>query len=291
MNIFLNASHELRAGWKFAAYVIFFFVVLFATRVAFSLAGDLNFPENSLAFLFVNEAALFVPTVAALLLTTRFVDHRPLKTFGIGFLPEWQRDLGKGLGLGAGMVTFLLLGCFTFGYVRIAWTANQAPATTLIGILTLLFVAAANEELLFRGFPLQVLIEAMGRWPAIAALSVLFGLAHTGNPHPSLLGVINTMLAGVLLSVAYVKTRSLWLPYGIHVGWNVGLGFILGFPLSGYDLASLWTTGIAGSDTILGGDYGPEGGVLATFIFAASAVIVNRTNPKVATYVGTVDRT
>ncbi|PYS18406.1 MAG: hypothetical protein DMG11_33410 [Acidobacteria bacterium] len=65
-----------------------------------------------------------------------------------------------------------------------------------------------------------------------------------------------------------------------HVGWNVGIGFVLGFSLSGIDIASLWTTGIAGSDTILGGDYGPEGGLLATFIFSAFAVIVNRIKPR-----------
>jgi hypothetical protein len=66
------------------------------------------------------------------------------------------------------------------------------------------------------------------------------------------------------------------MPYAIHVGWNVGLGYVFGFPLSGIDLASLWTTGIAGSETILGGGYGPEGGLLATFVFGAAAVIVQR---------------
>jgi hypothetical protein len=280
MNILLNANHELRSGWKFAAYVTFFFLFLVATRIAFSFFGDVDLPENSLAFLFVNEGVLCVPTIGALLLSLRFVDHRPPQTFGIGFLPQWQRDLGKGLGLGAVMVAFLLLGCFTLGYVRIGWTATQVPASTLIGTLTLLLLAAANEELIFRGFPLQVLIEAIGTWPAIIALSILFGLAHSGNPNASLLGMANTILAGVLLSVAYVKRRSLWLPYGIHIGWNVGLGFVLGVPLSGVDIASLWTTGIAGRDTILGGDYGPEGGLLATFIFAASAVIVQRSKSR-----------
>src|SRR5438067_12346462 len=116
----------------------------------------------------------------------------------------------------------------------------------------------------------------MGTWPAVLFLSTVFGLVHLNNPNSSLLGTANTMVAGILLSLAYVSARSLWLPYGIHVGWNVGLGFILGFPLSGLDLASLWTTGIAGSDTILGGGYGPEGGLLATFIFASSALIVKK---------------
>ena len=66
------------------------------------------------------------------------------------------------------------------------------------------------------------------------------------------------------------------MPYGIHVAWNVGLGFVFGFPLSGVDIASLWTTGVGGSDLILGGDYGPEGGLLATFAFATAALMVER---------------
>jgi hypothetical protein len=66
--------------------------------------------------------------------------------------------------------------------------------------------------------------------------------------------------------------------YGLHIGWNLGLGFVLGFALSGIDIASLWTTDVKGNATILGGSYGPEGGLLATFIFTASAVIVHRTS-------------
>jgi membrane protease YdiL (CAAX protease family) len=131
---------------------------------------------------------------------------------------------------------------------------------------------------MFRGFPLQILSEGIGTWPAVAVLSAFFGLIHMNNPNATLLGTTNTILAGVLLSLAYVKARSLWLPYAIHVGWNAGVGFILGLPLSGLDLASLWTTGVAGSDTILGGSYGPEGGLLTTFIFGTAAVMVHRRN-------------
>jgi hypothetical protein len=66
------------------------------------------------------------------------------------------------------------------------------------------------------------------------------------------------------------------MPFAIHIGWNAGLGFVFGFPLSGIDIASLWTTGTAGSETILGGSYGPEGGLLATFIFGTAALIVEK---------------
>jgi hypothetical protein len=79
-----------------------------------------------------------------------------------------------------------------------------------------------------------------------------------------------------MLSIAYLQTRWLWFPYGIHIGWNAGLGWVLGFPLSGLDIASLWTSNVAGDPFIVGGNYGPEEGVLGSFIFVASAIIVKK---------------
>ena len=281
MNIFLNANHELRSGWKFAAYVVLFLIIWVAAGIGLTaIYVRSNLPENQLTLLVLNECALFIPAVGALLLAVRFTDGRPLKTFGVGFLPHWRRDLAMGLALAAGMLAVLVTGCYAFGFVKISWTAGQVPVSTLATTLGVLLVAAANEELMFRSFPLRVLMDGVGMWPAVLVMSSIFGLVHLNNPNASLLGTANTILAGILLSLAYVRTGSLWFPYATHVGWNVGIGFVLGFSLSGIDIASLWTTGIAGSDTILGGDYGPEGGLLATFIFGAFAVIVNRIKPR-----------
>ena len=82
---------------------------------------------------------------------------------------------------------------------------------------------------------MQTLIKELARGPPLAFMSILFGLAHANNPNASALGIINTILAGILLSVGYLKTRSLWFPYGLHFGWNAGLGLVLGFSLSGID--------------------------------------------------------
>jgi membrane protease YdiL (CAAX protease family) len=279
MSTFLNSHHELRAGWKFAAYIAFFLLIWVASAIALSMitaGSDSGLLENQLALFWLNELALFLPAVLAMWLTVRFIDHRPLRTFGIGFLPNWRRDLLVGLGLAAGMLALLIAGCKAAGSLSIRWTGQQFSLGTLLATFGFLLLASLTEELVFRGFPLQVLVEGVGEWPAMIGMSVLFGVMHMNNPGASVLGTINTVVAGILLSLAYVRTRSLWLPYAIHVGWNVGLGFVFGFPLSGVGIASLWTTGMAGSDTILGGNYGPEGGLLATFLFAASAVIVER---------------
>jgi membrane protease YdiL (CAAX protease family) len=276
--IFLNENHEIRAGWKFAIYIAFFLLIWVAAAVGLSMlfAVTEGVAENQLALLALNEVALFVPAVAAMLLTIRFVDRRPLKTFGVGFLPGWRRHFILGLILAAAMLGMLMLGCKLFGQLNMQWTGSQVPGITLLSTFLLLLLAALNEELVFRGFPLQILIDGVGKWPAMLILSVLFGALHISNPNSSALGTFNTIVAGILLSLAYVRTRSLWLPYAIHVAWNLGLGFVLGFALSGLGIASLWTTGVSGSDTILGGSYGPEGGLLGTFIFAGAALIVNR---------------
>lgn len=275
MNIFLNSKHELRSGWKFGGFVLLFIVLAIFSAWALSPF----FPaiaEDSLTLIVENEVPLFIGAVGALLVMVRFVDRRPLATFGVGLPPFWKRHFLLGVAIAAGMLAAFVLGSFVFGHVTMAWSAFKWPAGTVFFTFLLLMLAAASEELVFRGFPLQVLSEGMGTWPAVILMSALFGLVHMENPNASFLGTVNTILAGILLSLAYVKTRSLWLPYGIHVGWNVGLGFVFGFPLSGINIASLWTTGVTGSDTIIGGNYGPEGGLLATFIFAGSAVFVQK---------------
>jgi len=276
--IFLNDRQELRSGWKLAAYFATFILIWIATGLAVSIwFARTTLPDDQLTLLWLNEIALLVPAMAVPIMIVRFVDHRPLKTFGIT-IENWHKHLLAGFGIAAGMVLILLAGCYAFGFVHIAWTAGQVPAQTLLETAAVLVIAAAVEELMFRGFPLQVLCEGVGKWPGILVLSGLFGLVHWRNPDATLLGTVNTILAGVLLSLAYWKARSLWLPYAVHLGWNAGIGFVLGMPLSGLNLASLWTTGVGSRDVILGGGYGPEGGLLATFIFGSVALFINRRN-------------
>jgi membrane protease YdiL (CAAX protease family) len=274
MSLLLNSDNALRSGWKFFAYIAFFLLILIATSIV--LETLVAPPSDQIGLLALNGIMLLAPAVGAMWLAVRFLDRRPFQAFGLGFLPYWRTHLLTGVGLAAAMVAILIAGCYAFGYVNMRWTAGLVPPGTLFATFGLILLSAANEELVFRGFPLQVLVEGIGRWPAILAMSLLFGALHLTNPNASVLGVVNTIVAGILLSLAYVKTRSLWLPYGIHIGWNLGLGFVFGFPLSGVDLASLWTTGAAGSETILGGGYGPEGGLLATFLFASTALFVER---------------
>jgi membrane protease YdiL (CAAX protease family) len=275
MNIFFNAGHDLRSGWKFALYVFIFLAMLVVTAIALSMiSGMIDLPDSDLTMLAFTVVSLLVPGVTALVFMARFVDHMPLAVYGVAFHERWRKDVLLGLGISAGMLAAMLVGCAAFGNLEITWTGHQTAPSAMLFTLVLLMIAAANEEIVFRGYPMQVLMRGIGPWPAMILMSVLFGVIHANNPNATLLGTINTILAGIMLSLAYFKTRSLWLPYAIHFGWNTGLGMVLGFPLSGIDIGSFWTSRTTSADFIVGGSYGPEGGLVATFIFSAAAVTI-----------------
>ncbi len=275
MNVLLTADHELRSGWKFVAYALLFFLLLIGAVFATGLIFERDSAqEGQLTALALQALVFFIPATGALALVALMVEHKPIAYFGVMLHERWSRDLRFGILVAFAMLGVLVAGSFAFGTLTIAWTAGKAPVLELITTVLVLAVSAANEELIFRGYPLQVLMRGIGAWPSMLVMSLIFGLVHASNPNASSLGTVNTFLAGLMLSIAYVKTRSLWLPYGIHIGWNLGLGFIMGFPLSGIGIASVWSSNATGPELILGGSYGPEGGLLATCIFVGAAITI-----------------
>lgn len=140
--------------------------------------------------------------------------------------------------------------------------------------LTLLYAAAAfMEELLLRGYPLQVLAEGVGGPAAILLTAVAFSLLHFLNPDVGALALVNLGLAGVLLGVAYWRTYSLWFATGVHFGWNWVMGFLADVPVSGLREAAFdtpgWEAHLAGPTAWTGGAFGPEGGLVVTAVTVA----------------------
>ena len=279
MSVFFNDSSEVRSGWKFATYLLIFGLLLFAAGALISAVLDPSLAESEVGLLGLNALALLIPAVGALLFMVRFVDRIPVSTYGVAMHEKWGRDLVLGLLIAAAMLLLFDLVGAVFQGLRVE-TALHGDGFWLnfLLILVMLSVSAANEELVFRGYPLQVLMAGIGAWPAMILLSGLFGLLHHLNPGATWLGTTNTFLAGMLLSVAYLRTRSLWFPFGIHIGWNVVIGPVSGYAVSGIQVSSIWTTEMSGADWFTGGGYGPEGGALGTVVMmiAIGAVLATR---------------
>lgn len=206
-----------------------------------------------------------------------------LITLGLSRLTSWTlaaqgwrkfKESTRGFGLGAGIGLSMAIGACTASLglgarLRPEFSGSQAM-TPAWSILAILLAAALGEELLFRGFPLVRLSTAVGRLRASLALSAIFALVHLGNPGMTLLAGFNVMLAGLVMSAAFFGAGGLATAWGLHFGWNAGLGVLFEAPVSGvgFDLP-LWDYTSGGTWWITGGRFGPEGGLVATVVFAS----------------------
>ncbi|MGY4644951.1 CPBP family intramembrane glutamic endopeptidase [Cellulomonas sp. URHB0016] len=167
-------------------------------------------------------------------------------------------------GLGIGLVMFsVVIGGITIagGYDITGW--GSVPAALAFAGLTA--AAAVSEELVFRGIVFRRLEERTGTWVALALTSVLFGAVHLVNPDATLWGAVAIAVeAGAMLGAAYVATRRLWLPIGIHFGWNFAAGGIFGTVVSGAGTPAGLLHGVTSGPVLLsGGAFGPEASLLS----------------------------
>jgi membrane protease YdiL (CAAX protease family) len=184
-----------------------------------------------------------------------------------------------------GSASLLLAAGFTAISRGIKFSFNSSGATSIgktVIVSAIIFVlAGAGEEALFRGYPLQTLTRAKLAWVGVLLTSVPFAMVHLNNPHASrFFTFVNTAVAGVWLAVAYLRTRSLWFPLGLHWSWNWAQASLLGLPVSGIDRiapAPLLHAMNAGPDWLTGGAYGIEGGAACTVALIVSTLVVWRT--------------
>lgn len=137
-------------------------------------------------------------------------------------------------------------------------------------------VAAVGEELAFRGGAFRVLEDTFGTTAALAGSAALFGLLHLINPGATAASTLAIALeAGVLLASAYAFTRNLWLPIGIHFGWNFTEGGIYGVSVSGFASAKgVFSVALTGPTLLTGGKFGPEASVVAVGVTLAASIVL-----------------
>ncbi|GAA3456189.1 type II CAAX endopeptidase family protein [Dactylosporangium matsuzakiense] len=179
---------------------------------------------------------------------------------------------------GAGIALFTLtIGVIALfgGYEIRGWGSGWAMLATLGTMIG----AAAAEELLFRGALFRLVEQWQGTWAALGVSGVLFGALHLFNPQATLWGALAIAAeAGLMLGAAYTATRSLWVPIGLHLGWNFAESGLFGTVVSGTTGTHGLLRGAAiGSDLISGGPFGPEGSLIAILAGAAvTAVFLRR---------------
>jgi len=264
-----NGEGRLRSGWKILAFLV-------ALSAANGLVYLLLVQAMGLRALARGPAGELIPTLilVAVSWAALSLEGRPLKSLGLRLDLRWARELA--LGLLAGGALILLSALLLRALGGFTWTSNPlAKAQTLLGGCWVFLFVAINEEATFRGYPFQRLVEGLGPWGAQAVFAGFFALVHWGNPGIrdanlplKAVATINIALAAILLGLAFLRTRSLALPIGIHWAWNWTQGNVLGFAVSGTGdpIAPIKPVLAARPHWLTGGAVGLEGSVACTFV-------------------------
>lgn len=172
------------------------------------------------------------------------------------------RPLGIGLGTGVALFTFIVAAAAVIGVYRLMGAGDASDLLPQL-LLSAIF-PAISEEMLFRGILFRWIEEFGGSWLALLMTSAFFGAAHLANPHASPIAVLGISFeAGLMLGAAYMLTRSLWLPMGIHAAWNFTQGEIFDIPVSGVPVHGLVVARLDGPPLLTGNGFGLEGSLIA----------------------------
>jgi CAAX protease family protein len=253
-----------------------------ALFIAIAVTGQLLLPRLIVpmsGILVASALSVFATGALANEFSVRVWEHGRLADFGLGWTAHSRFQLFLGLSCGLGAVAAIVLFALAARvavYERIPDQPTQWP--NLIFLALVLMFGAAGEEMLFHGYGFQALRRSVGDFAAILPVGVLFGLLHIANQNVTALAVVNTVLWGILLGWAFVLTGALWLPIGLHFGWNLGL-LVSGINLSGFTIGVVgyelrWSKG----DLWSGGAYGLEGSLMTTVGVVALFFVLWRAN-------------
>jgi len=205
--------------------------------------------------------------------TVRLFEGKQLDAVGLP-LPGALSAFGRGYLLGAALLTAVTAVLWAAGAYQVTGLGEGATAPAVGRAALLFLLVGITEEVLTRGILFRLLEQGLGSWAALVLSAVLFGLGHRGNPGATLQSSLAIALeAGVLLAAAYVATRSLWLPIGLHAAWDFFEGPVYGARVSGIEMPSVLQASFTGPAWLTGGEFGPEAGVPAVVLGTALGTV------------------
>jgi hypothetical protein len=254
-------TDSLHLATKVVVYISLYFAA------AFVLGPLLYWLGGPHAYVVVITVAGLLAAVFSNSLCLRIYAQRGIAAIGLHSDRASFANLAFGCLGGMGAAALVLAAPLLFHAARIERDpAGQTGLPGFFFVSVLLLFGSAGEELLFRGFGFQVLLRAWGGWKTILPVGILFAELHAANPNATWLGLANTAGFGMLFGYAFLRSHDIWLPIGLHFGWNFTL------PLFGVNVSGLtirltgftmrWSAGTLWS----GGEYGPEASILTSVV-------------------------
>lgn len=256
MAIFLNSEKKIKNSW----WVVIFFLILASFLFPLIILAEKAAFEITMAH---QAAMIAVVSIICQLFRGKAITEL---TGEINFI--WLKQLCTGISMGAALMGFPVLLLTAFGQVH--WRVDELSFSTILSGFSIFLTVVIAEELLFRGFIFQRLIQAFGKLPAQFIIAFLFLLTHVNNPGMigtvKVMASVNIFVASIMFGISFIKTKSLAMPIGLHFMANFMQGTILGFGVSGSKEPSLLTPIVNELPIwISGGEFGVEASIGGLF--------------------------
>jgi membrane protease YdiL (CAAX protease family) len=275
---FINQNeNRLRMGWRILLFLII--SVAIAKIFGFFLEMIGGPPDNATISEAIKGMVVILIMTSSVWISRKYLDKKSLISLGLKLNKRSIIDLFFGFTLSGIMIATIYFSLLMLGYLSVENIGfNAGTFTSIITILASLFsigfAVGWSEELVFRGYLLQNLTEGIGIKWAVILSSIFFGLVHMLNPNASVLAGILITIITFLLVAGWLRTGQLWVPMGLHAGWNFFMGPIFGLPVSGRSAESLVDNVIVGPEWITGGEFGPEGGIIVLPVILIGFIVL-----------------
>ena len=228
-------------------------------------------PDRQFNYVLLTLLASFLLSVLLVIGFVKYIDRRSVGSLGFeyrGHLPDAMVGL---------LLPVIVLGSATlilYANNNLEWTDLHFSSGDFLKGLFLMIAIAVGEEMVFRGYILNNLMQKLNRWFALAISAALFSLMHSNNPGVDVLAMINLFIGGVLLGINYIYTRNLWFSIFLHTLWNFMQGPVLGFPVSGVDLRSILQPELKGNILLTGGIFGLEASFITGVLLLLTILVL-----------------
>ncbi len=271
-NPFLNSKRQLRNGW----WILIFFLTLAAILIPTLVVAQQHSMDVPIGLQFV------IVMLASWICQS--LRRKPLTELLGKFNLYWLKDLCLGGLVGSALMLVPAISMRILGWID--WQWHPDGFSTLLMTMLLCAEVAAAEELLFRGFIFQRLVEGIGQWPAQLILAGYFLLTHLNNPGMTddvkTLASINIFTASLLFGLAFIRTKSLAMPFGLHFMANFMQGGILGFGVSGIEQTGLSKIHFREAPVwMTGGQFGLEASIPGLICVVIALILLYKWRPSV----------
>ena len=269
----MDSSPAIKKGWLRVVLFLVFYILLtlFGSTMIGIVFWGLRLPTGDSALFYGGTIVIFLLSFLSVWIFRKAFDHKTFASLGFqwkGFAKE------RSIGFVTGILAITVIATVLWAMQLLQWFTATINWADILLVTFILILVSFSEELVFRGYILNNLLQSMPKMPALLVSAFLFAGFHTLNPGMSLIGFLHIFIAGVLMGTNYIFSRNLWFAIFFHFSWNFFQGPVLGFEVSGLDLPVMLEQNLRGSTLLTGGAFGLEASWLATFTMSLACVML-----------------